>query len=120
MLFRDLVDISLRVGRTSKRGEKTAIIAEGMRRMAPDELPTGVSHLAGILPQGRIGIGYAQLYGNDTAPPSSTAALSIMDVSRHIDAIAAVKGKGSVARREEELGKLMAASTVEEQEFLRG
>src|SRR5687768_1977057 len=116
MLFRALVEISIQVGRTTKKLEKTSLLAEGLRRMSPDELATGASYHAGELPQGKIGIGYAQLFGGKAPPPSTEASLSIMDVSRHADEIAAVKGRGSGARREQALGALMGRATVEEQE----
>src|SRR5690348_15505110 len=60
-LLADLVSTSSRVGGTSSRLAKVREIARLLTELSREEIEIGVSYLAGELPQGRIGIGYAAL-----------------------------------------------------------
>ena len=42
MLFAELAEASERVAATTKRGEKTALLADVLRRLAPDEVEPAV------------------------------------------------------------------------------
>ena len=61
MLFSELVATSRRVAETRSRLEKIAALAAALRRLAEDEIETGVAYLSGELRQGKIGIGSALL-----------------------------------------------------------
>lgn len=119
MRFEKLVATSLAIGRTRKRLEKIDRLADLFRALPPDEIGIGVAYLAGQVPQGRIGIGYASLRDTRDVPAAPEASLEILDIHRTIDAIVATSGAGSVRRRMELLEALLARATVDEQVFLR-
>ena len=98
MLFEELALASRAVAATSKRTEKIAALAHVLRRAAPNEIEAAVAFATGNTLQGRIGVGWATIY--DVRPdPASQPTLTIDDVHRAIDSLAAVGGGGSVARR---------------------
>jgi DNA ligase-1 len=86
--------------------------------MAPDEIRTGVSYLSGELPQGRIGLGYATVYGIDVEP-AELPELTLADVDTSVDTIARTSGPGSQQRRRDTLTALLGSATADEQDFLR-
>jgi DNA ligase-1 len=117
MRFADLVAASDRIGSVTGRKAKIAEIAQLLRALDRDEIPIGVAYLAGELPQGRKGIGYA-LLRDANAAPSADAKLGIRDVARALSAIVATGGRGSIAERTRLLGELLAAATEAEQSFI--
>ena len=117
MRFIDLVAASDRVAALSGRKAKIAEIAALLRALRPDEIGIGVAYLAGELPQGRKGIGYALLRDANAAPAKSPT-LEIADVDRALSDIVATSGRGSVAARTERLATLLRAATASEQSFL--
>jgi DNA ligase-1 len=118
MLLADVVRVSRAVGATRSRLKKQAILAALLRELAPDEVAVGVSYLSGVLPQGRIGVGGATF--RDLAPgaPAAEPTLSLLEVHRRFDAIAALSGAGSNRRRKDALGAMFARATAEERELL--
>jgi DNA ligase-1 len=118
MLLAEVVATSDEVRSTRSRNRKRDALAAAIGAMDPGELRVGVSYLAGELPQGRIGLGYAAVYGAE-AQPAPEPSLRLGDVDGAIDAIAAEAGPGSVARRNELLEGLLAEATEAEQAFLR-
>ena len=82
MLFAEVARVSYEVAHTSARTRKTALLAEFFRAMEPDDVPVAIAYLAGRLPQGRLGVGWAAL--KDRAAPAaqpSTAACSRGDAT---------------------------------------
>ena len=71
MLFADLAAVSEQLAATTKRGEKSALLAELLRRCAPDEVEVAVGVLDGRARQGRIGVGWATLRDVGWRRPSS-------------------------------------------------
>ena len=67
MLLADVVETSQRIAATTKRLEKTGLLASLIKRLRPEEVEVAVAYLSGAAPQGRIGIGYAALRGVTTA-----------------------------------------------------
>ena len=59
----DIVAISKQVAATASRREKVALLASALRRLAPDEIETGVAFLSGEMRQGRLGVGWGTLSG---------------------------------------------------------
>src|SRR5689334_10653672 len=59
MRFAELVETSRRVAATRSRLEKVAHLSEVIQKLPPELVGIGTSYLAGDLPQGRLGIGYA-------------------------------------------------------------
>jgi DNA ligase-1 len=119
MLLADIVAVSQAVASTSARSGKTALLAETLSRLEPDEARVGLSFLSGKPIQRRLGAGYATVYAVDV-PPSKKAILGLGEVDRVFDEMAAISGPGSKGRRESLLIDLMSRATREEQDFLRG
>jgi DNA ligase-1 len=116
-LLNDLVLTSQRVGGASARRAKVRELADFIRRLAPDEIETGVLYLSGELPQRRIGIAYRALEAG-AATSAEEATLSIVQVDGSLSAIAALRGAGSAAARTQALKGLLSRATADEQRFL--
>ncbi|HEV7136781.1 MAG TPA: ATP-dependent DNA ligase [Steroidobacteraceae bacterium] len=129
-LLAELVVASSRVSGTSSRLAKVREIAGLLRKLSREEIAIGVSYLAGELPQGRIGVGYAALQAaamaagaEGTAAAAGNASLeppplSIADTNRGVAGLAAIRGGGSAKRRSAALGDLFARASDEERAFL--
>ena len=119
-LLADLVRTSSRVSETSSRLAKVREIAGLIGKLSAEEIAIGVSYLAGELPQGRIGVGYAALQAAagaaGSAPGDST--LSVEKTDRYVAELAAIRGDGSAKRRSATLSDLFARATGEERPFL--
>jgi DNA ligase-1 len=118
MHLSELASASQKVAATRSRLEKRAAIAECLRRADKDEVSLVVSYLAGNLPQGRIGLGYGAIRGFDTGQRAASPLLTLKDVDAAFIRIAATRGKGSQAARQEELAELFARATMDERDFL--
>lgn len=119
MRLAKLVDTSLAISRTRKRLEKIDHLASLFGALRPDEIEVGVSYLAGQIPQGRIGIGYAKIRDTQKIPPAAEPSIELLDVGRTLDEIVETTGAGSVKKRTDLLGALFARATETEQDFLR-
>src|SRR3954454_8172277 len=117
MLFVELADASRQLAATTKRGAKAAVLADLLRRMAPDEVEAGVGVLTGALRQGRIGIGWATL--RDVRPePASTPLLTVLEVDAAVDRLAGMAGAGVTASRRSLLAEVFGRATDAEQDLL--
>jgi len=118
-LLARLVETSGRIAATSARLGKVRALAEGLRALAPDEIATAVAYLSGELPQGRIGLGWAQLRDAGAgAPPATEGTLQLGEVDARLGELAAIAGRGSAARRAQALTALFARATAAERDFL--
>src|SRR6185437_2855123 len=119
-LLAELVSTSSRVSGTSSRLAKVREIARLIGRLSREEIAIGVSYLAGELPQGRIGIGYAALQAAAAAagPVRGEASLSVAQTDWHVVALADIRGGGSATRRRAALSDLFSRATAEERTFL--
>ena len=117
MLFDELARASAAVAATSKRNEKVALLADPLRRIAPDEIEPAVAFLVGTTPLGRIGVGWATM-SSVQAAPADTATLSVLDVDRSLRSIEAMGGDGVQAARRCELARLLGAATADEQRLV--
>ncbi|WP_119728936.1 ATP-dependent DNA ligase [Thermomonospora amylolytica] len=116
MLLAEIARTSAEVARTSARRGKIDLLADCLRAAGPDDAAVTVAYLSGELPQRQIGVGYAAL--RDLPPPAAEPALAVAEVDAAFTEIGAASGKGSVARRRELLGALLARATRAEQDFL--
>jgi DNA ligase-1 len=118
MRLADLVATSRRVTETRSRREKTAALADLLRRLGAEEIDVAVAFLSGQLRQGRIGLGGAAVRSArpGTAAPQPT--LTLLGVDQELAQIAATTGSGSVAARSRLLSGLLARATAGEQDFL--
>ena len=117
-LFTDAVEASRLVAATSSRSRKIAILAELLRTLEPDEVPICVGFLSGLPRQGRVGVGYAAVYGAKAAAAIDPT-LTVGDVDRAISEIDAAKGSGSSSARGQLLHALLSRATEPEADFLR-
>ncbi len=115
-----LVATSLAVAATRARGAKLARLADHLRDLDGEAAALSARYLAGELPQGKIGVGWAMvseaLGGGGGA--AATARLTLADVDRALTTIAATIGPGSARARKDALGRLFAAATEDERRFL--
>ncbi|MDG4829092.1 ATP-dependent DNA ligase [Solwaraspora sp. WMMD1047] len=118
MRFIDLAATSAAVAATSGRRAKVDLLAATLRALGPDEIVPGAAYLAGELRQRQTGVGYASL--RDRPSPAESPTLTVAQVDAAIEAIAAVAGAGSQARRRGLLDALLAAATLDEQRLLVG
>ncbi|MGA8048433.1 MAG: ATP-dependent DNA ligase [Dermatophilaceae bacterium] len=119
MLLRVVVDASIRVGATSSRLAKRALIAEAIRSAhTPEDAELAALYLSGTLRQRRTGIGYRSLQSLPIAAAEST--LTIAEVDHALETMSALAGPGSATRRREHLESLFGRATDDEQRFLRG
>jgi|SRR5579875_347103 len=117
MLLAELVETSNRIAKTSRRLEKTALLAALLKQLTPEEVEIAVAFLSGGARQGRIGIGHATLRAA-AAAPAETPQLNLTEVDGTLAALGAVEGRGSEQRRRELLHGLLGRATAEEQHFL--
>lgn len=118
MLLSEVVATSAAVTSTASRSAKVAALADLLRRLAPDEAEVVVAALAGEARQGRIGVGWATVRALDV-PAAAEASLTVANLDRALDDLAATVGTGSQAARASGLDRLLRAATADEQVFLR-
>ena len=118
MLLGDLAATSAALAATTRRTEKAERLADLLRRFASDEIVPAVALLSGTLRQGRIGLGpsvvRAAMQGEHAGEPT----LTVAEVDRALDRIAAASGAGSAGARREALRELFAKATQEEADWL--
>jgi len=117
-LLADLVSTSQRVGAASARRAKVRELSAFLKSLPPEEIETAVHYLSGEISQGRIGITYKALQAAAGTLAADQKGLSMGEVDRSLDAIAAINGAGSTARRAAALRELFSRATAAEQEFL--
>src|SRR5690349_8007020 len=116
--FDDVVTTSTTVASTRSRATKISAIAELLRTLDADEIEPAVGMLTGVPRQGRIGVGWRTLYDLEVAP-AAEATLTIGDVDRAVDQLAACSGAGSNAARTAILSDLFQRALEPEQSFFR-
>lgn len=117
-LFADVVEASRLVADTSSRSRKIATLAELLQTLEADEIGVVVGILSGVPRQGRVGIGYATVYGTESSPAAEPS-LSVGDVDDAITEIETSTGPGSTTRRRQLLAALLGRATAAEGDFLR-
>lgn len=122
-----LVEAVATVRATAKRTEKIALLAECLRQASPEgeETELAALYLAGLLRQGKIGIGWRVIEQALTVAqteadliPRDEAPLTLAEVDRAFVAIAAESGAGSSERRVRSLRQLFQRATGDERRFL--
>src|SRR6187397_383934 len=113
-----LVEASAAVTSTRSRSAKVARLADALKGLDPTEISLAVTYLSGDLPQGRIGVGYAAVFGTE-APAATTPELTLRELDGRLTEIAEQRGNGAGRRRTQMLGALFARATESEQAFLK-
>jgi DNA ligase-1 len=116
MRLQNIVDTSRRVAAAGARNEKIGMLAEAVKQLDGRELPIGVAYLAGVVPQGAFGVGYASMRDLPKAADRPELELSEVDVA--LTTAAAISGAGSNAARRNVIESLFARATSAEQDFL--
>src|SRR5690349_172107 len=111
MLLKDVVDTSERVGATRSRLEKVSALSSLLAQLRPPEISIAVQYLSGVVPQGRIGIGYAAVRRASEVAPAGAPTLALVDVDGTLERIAHLSGPGSTTERQRQLGQLLAKAT---------
>ena len=118
MRFSEVASTSGRIAKTRSRTEKTALLAELLRRLEPGEVEAAVAFLSGGPRQARLGLGSAGVPGAARVPRASASSLSVLDVDETLGRIASVSGAGSGAMRPRLFASLLERATEEEGDFL--
>jgi len=118
MLLAEVVATCAVVAATRARTAKITAMAQLLRRLDPDEIEPAVGMLAGSVRQGRIGVGWASLFGLEV-PAAVGPSLTVSAVDAVLTALGQTSGAGSAQRRRVLLGDLLAMATADEQDFLR-
>lgn len=118
MELAELVRVSQQVAGTRSRKKKIEALAGLLSSADGEAARQAISYLSGELPQGKIGVGYAMVYGLDVVPAGETS-LELDDVAGTLDAVQATTGAGSKAGRTRLLSELLGRATAEEQSFLK-
>src|ERR671915_1453655 len=117
-LLADVAAASQDVTSTRSRSQKVAVLADLLGRLDANEIAPAVGFLAGVPRQGRVGIGYATIYGIERAP-ARAASLTLDELDRAIAEVQGMTGSGSAARRKQVLGELLGRATEQEADFVR-
>jgi DNA ligase-1 len=116
-----LIDVALAsqtVAATSRRSEKTAAVAQCLRRAEPADVPVVVAYLSGELRQRRTGVGWASL--RDLPAPAAEPTLTVAEVDDTLETVAGLSGAGSQRERARLVTGLFARATDVEHRLLRG
>jgi DNA ligase 1 len=117
--FAEVARASREVTERRSRLAKIDRLAELLRGLRPEEVPVAVAYLAGTLPQGTVGIGWASLR---SVPPAveGPSDLELLEVHDLLDRIRLATGPGSQAARRGLIAELFARATSPERDFLQG
>lgn len=121
MKYLAVVDVSQRVAATSKRSEKTELLAGLLRAAAPQEVPILVGLLVGEPRQGRIGVGWATLRDVRAIAQASEAkqpSVTVVEIDDLFTTLAGTAGTGSQRDRERLLADMMTRLTAAERDHL--
>ena len=122
-----LVEAVTKVRGTAKKTEKIALLADCLRQAATDgeEAELAALYLAGLLRQGKIGIGWRMIEQALTVAQTEVdlgdaghAPLTLAEVDRAFEASAADRGAGSAERRIRSLRLLFERAADDERRFL--
>ena len=118
MKLADLVAVSNDVASTPARSSKVALLASFLQRLEPDEIVPAVGMLSGSPRQGKVGIGWASVYGVEVEHPD-VGSNEILDLDRAIDIVEGTRGAGSAGERRRILEELLGRATADEADFVR-
>jgi DNA ligase-1 len=118
VLLAELVRVSNDVAATSARSTKVSLLADLLTRLAPEEIVPAVGMLSGSPRQGKVGIGWASVYGVEVEHPEA-GTNEILDLDRAIDVVEGTRGAGSAGERRRILEELLGKATADEADFVR-
>ncbi len=113
-----LVELVGRVRGTSRKTEKAALIADFLSQTRGKETELAALYLTGALPQGRIGIGWRTIQAAIPSGEPVGEPLTLADVDRVFEAVAADLGEGSAERKLRALRGLFERGDAAQRHFL--
>jgi DNA ligase-1 len=114
------------VAATRSRRDKIAQLAALLGSAPADEVALAASYLCGIVPQDKLGVGWAGLQAAAAATPvpaegsSSQEPVGLAEVDAALEQIAGTSGKGSAEGKQRILRELFARLGEDERRFLFG
>lgn len=121
MRLAELAETSVRVAQERGRNAKQAVLEACLRRLAPDETRLALAFLAGELPAGKLGVGWAtvqELLTQLPPAPEGSTSPALTTVDGVLKELRGVAGAGSAKRRKELLTALVLPLTPVERDFL--
>ncbi len=118
MELRLLVERVAAVRATTKKTEKTLLLAGLLRQAHEKEIELAALYLAGALPQGRIGVGWRTVEEAIRDLPAAASSLKLFQVDQVFSGIAADEGAGSATRKAQALRSLFGQAGATERQFL--
>src|SRR5205085_4572396 len=82
-------------------------------------VPIAAGLVSGVPRQGRVGVGFATVYGVDEQVPAATPSLTIHDLDAVLTEIQHAKGSGSGTKRMALLADLLRRATAPEADFVK-
>jgi DNA ligase-1 len=118
VLLARVVETSQTVAATRSRKAKVAALAACLAEADTDDLEVVTAYLGGTLLQRRTGVGWRGI--GSPPSPADEPTLTVLDVHRAFDRIAALAGVGSQTARAAAVKDLLGRATADEQAWLRG
>ncbi|HKY71822.1 MAG TPA: ATP-dependent DNA ligase [Nitrospira sp.] len=113
-----LVEAVEQVRATTKKSEKIRILADTLGATSGQETMLAALYLSGLLPQGKIGIGWNLIQQAMPESAVSGEPLRLSDVDHTLQLLADERGSGSIERRVALLKALYRRARSEERRFL--
>jgi DNA ligase-1 len=119
MKLRELVETSDKVRETASKNEKKALLARLLKKARGKEIAIAADYLGGILPSGRLNIGWRTIVeaASETGEPGDS--LGLEEVQARFDELGRISGPGSASRRAHALRALFARMTEPERRFVK-
>jgi DNA ligase-1 len=116
--FKALAAASEKLGSTSKRKEKIAIISEMLLHARGRETYLVAHYLAGSIPSGKIGIGWKTIQNALADLRISEKQLSLEEVQSYLEDLSRLEGSGSIRHKTSVLRELFVRLEETEGHFL--
>ncbi|MGH7515396.1 MAG: ATP-dependent DNA ligase [Gemmatimonadales bacterium] len=129
MTLAELVETSRAVAATRSRRDKIARLAALLASAPVGEIALATSYLCGIVPQEKLGVGWATLQAVAESTPVPVAApaapaapvpVELADVDAALGRVASTVGKGSAEAKRRMLSELFARLDEDERRFMFG
>jgi DNA ligase-1 len=118
MELKRLVESVNSVRSTSKKTEKTQLLANLLKQAQGNDIELVAHYLVGTLPQGKIGIGWRIIEQASKDLRLADSGLALHQIDEVLDTIAAGQGAGSTSRKIQGLRSLFERVNPAEREFL--
>ncbi|MEX5217268.1 MAG: ATP-dependent DNA ligase [Nitrospiraceae bacterium] len=102
----------------SRKTEKTALLADCLRLTQGRETELAALYLSGLLPQGKIGVGWRLIQEAMVQGDPMGNGLTLSEVDEALESIATDQGAGSTDRKVRALRRLFERATAAERRFL--